>query len=106
MRRRVVVTGMGAITPIGNTVDEMWKSLQEGKSGIGSITHFDASHFPTKFAAEVRGFDLGKYVDDAKRFEFSGRNIRFAVGAAKQAIDDSGLLQSKIDPAQIGRAHV
>lgn len=102
MRRRVVVTGIGAVTPIGNSVDAMWESLREAKSGIGSITHFDASHFPTKFAAEVKGFDIAKYVDDPKRFEFSGLNIRFAVGAAKQAIDDSGLLDGKLDPARFG----
>ncbi len=102
MRRRVVVTGIGAVTPIGNSVDAMWQSLQEAKSGIGSITHFDASHFPTKFAAEVKGFDLANYVDDPKRFEFSGLNIRFAVGAAKQAMDDSGLLDGKLDPARFG----
>lgn len=102
MRRRVVVTGIGAVTPIGNTVESMWQSLREGKSGIGSITHFDASHFPTKFAAEVKDFDIGRYVDDPKRFEFSGLNIRFAVGAAKQAIDESGLLSSKLDPSRFG----
>ena len=102
MRRRVVVTGMGAITPIGRTIEEMWKSLREGKSGIGSITHFDASHFPTKFAAEVKDFDLGMYVEDPKRFQFSGRNIRFAVGAAKQAMDDSGILDSNLDPSRLG----
>lgn len=72
MRRRVVVTGVGCVTPVGNTVAEMWKSLQESKSGIGPITHFDASGFPTKFAAEVRGFELGNYVEDVKRFEHSG----------------------------------
>ena len=65
MRRRVVVTGMGCVTPIGNTVESMWKSLQEGRSGIDQITHFDASSFPTKFAAEVKDFDLADYVDDA-----------------------------------------
>lgn len=102
MRRRVVVTGMGAVTPIGRTIEEMWKSLREGKSGIGLITHFDASHFPTKFAAEVKDFDLGMYVEDPKRFQYSGRNIRFAVGAAKQAMDDSGILDSKMDPSRLG----
>jgi 3-oxoacyl-[acyl-carrier-protein] synthase II len=102
MRRRVVVTGIGAVTPIGNTVEAMWESLQNARSGIGSITHFDASHFPTKFAAEVKNFDIREYVDDPKRFEFSGRNIRFAVGAARQAIDDSGLLDSKLDPSRFG----
>lgn len=102
MRRRVVITGMGVVTPIGNSVEAMWKSLREGKSGIGQITHFDASHFPTKFAAEVKDFDLGKYVDDPNRFQYSGRNIRFAVGAAKQAMDDSGLLSAGMDPARLG----
>lgn len=102
MRRRVVVTGVGAITPVGNTAEEMWKSLCQGHSGIGPITHFDASSFPTKFAAEVRNFDLDQYVDDAQRFAYAGRNIRFAVGAAKQAVDTSGLLQSKFDPSRFG----
>jgi 3-oxoacyl-[acyl-carrier-protein] synthase II len=101
MRRRVVVTGIGAITPIGNTVDEMWKSLQEGKSGIGPITHFDATHFPTTFAAEVKNFRLEDYVDDPRRFEHCGLNIRFAIGAARQAVDDSGIL-STVDPSRFG----
>lgn len=102
MRRRVVVTGVGAITPVGNSAEAMWKSLCEGKSGIGTITHFDASGFPTKFAAEVKNFNLDEYVDDAKRFAYAGRNIRFAVGAAKQAMDDSGLLQTEFDPSRFG----
>ncbi|MDZ4683505.1 MAG: beta-ketoacyl-ACP synthase II [Planctomycetaceae bacterium] len=102
MRRRVVVTGIGCITPVGNTVEETWKSLQEGGTGIGKITSFDASCFPTTFAAEVKNFDLAKYVPDPKRFEFSGKNIRFAIGAAKQAIDDSGVLQGDLDPGRFG----
>lgn len=101
MRRRVVITGIGAITPLGNTVEEMWKSLQESKSGIGSITHFDASHFPTTFAAEVKNFDLDNYVDDSERFKHCGRNIRFAIGAARQAVDDSGVMNS-VDPSRFG----
>lgn len=102
MRRRVVVTGVGAITPVGNTAEAMWKSLCAGKSGIGPITHFDATGFPTKFAAEVRDFKLSDYVDDDKRFAYAGRNIRFAVGAAKQAYDDSGLTGTSFDPARFG----
>jgi 3-oxoacyl-[acyl-carrier-protein] synthase II len=102
MRRRVVVTGMGVITPVGNTVESMWQSLREGRSGIGPITYFDASGFPTQFAAQVKGFDLNDYVNDIRRFEFSGRNIRFAVGAARQAYDDSGLSSQSIDPARFG----
>ncbi|MEZ6051112.1 MAG: beta-ketoacyl-ACP synthase II [Planctomycetaceae bacterium] len=102
MRRRVVVTGIGCITPIGNSVEETWASLREGKVGIGNITHFDASEFPTTFAAEVKNFDLANYVDDPKAFEFAGRNIRFAIGAAQQAVQDSGLLEGEFDPASFG----
>lgn len=102
MRRRVVVTGVGAITPVGNSAEAMWKALCAGKSGIGPITHFDASGFPTKFAAEVRNFKLSDFVEDDKRFAYAGRNIRFAVGAAKQAMDDSGLTGTSFDPARFG----
>jgi len=103
MRRRVVVTGIGCVTPVGNTVPEFWNALKEGKNGIGPITHFDATHFPTKFAAEVRGYDFSKQVDDPKRFEKAGRNIKFAIGAAKQAVADSGLMDdAKLDPAKFG----
>ena len=102
MRRRVVVTGVGCVTPVGNTVPEMWQSLQEAKSGIGPITHFDASGFPTTFAAEVRKFELGDYVPDVQRFQYSGSNIRFAIGAATQAIKDSGVQTPALDPGRFG----
>lgn len=62
MKRRVVVTGMGCITPIGNTVGEMWNSLKECASGVGPITYFDASQFPTKFASQVKNYRLEDYV--------------------------------------------
>ncbi len=68
MKRRVVVTGIGCLTPIGNDVDTMWKAQQEARNGVGAITHFDATHFPTKFAAEVRSFDFDSCVDDPSRF--------------------------------------
>ncbi len=102
MRRRVVVTGMGCVTPIGNTVEQMWQALREGKSGVGNISHFDAGAFPTKFAAEVKGFRLEDYVDNPERFRHAGRNILFAVGAAAQAVNDSGIEESGIDPAMFG----
>jgi 3-oxoacyl-[acyl-carrier-protein] synthase II len=103
MKRRVVVTGMGCVTPLGNSVESMWKALQEGKSGVRNITYFDASNFPTQFAAEVRDYDLGEYVEDTGRFADAGRNIRFAIGAATQAINDSGLTADPgFDPAQFG----
>jgi len=102
MKRRVVVTGIGCITPLGNDVETTWKALKEGRSGIGKITHFDASNFPTTFAAEVRNFNLSDYVEDADRFQYSGRNIRFAIGAAVQAMKDSGLEDSKLPPEKLG----
>ena len=102
MRRRVVVTGIGCVTPVGNSVPDMWKALQERQSGIGPITHFDASGFPTTFAAEVKGFDLGKHIPNPERFEFAGRNVHFAIGAANEAVQDAGILDSDIDPAMFG----
>jgi 3-oxoacyl-[acyl-carrier-protein] synthase II len=102
MRRRVVVTGIGCITPVGNDVASMWGSLRECRSGVDQITHFDASNFPTHFAAEVKNYDFSQYVDDPDRFEYSGRNIRFAIGAAKQAVDDSGILDDTLNPGRFG----
>lgn len=102
MRRRVVVTGMGVITPVGKTLDSMWKVLEEGGSGIGYITHFDASNFPTKIAAEVHGYNLGDYIPNPERFEWSGRNIHFAIGAARNAVDAAGLKPGNYDPARFG----
>ncbi|QDT34215.1 beta-ketoacyl-ACP synthase II [Thalassoglobus polymorphus] len=104
MRRRVVVTGIGCVTPLGNDVDSTWDSLKAGKSGIDYITHFDASGFPTKFASEVKEFQLGDYIDNPERFQHAGRNIRFAIGAAVQAMKSSGLEieNEKFDPTRFG----
>jgi 3-oxoacyl-[acyl-carrier-protein] synthase II len=102
MRRRIVVTGLGCVTPVGNDVPSMWKSLQESANGVGKITLFDAANFPTKFAAEVKDFHLEDHYADAGRFELAGRNVQFAVAAAMQAIKDSGVLDTPVDPAQFG----
>ncbi|MCH2202277.1 MAG: beta-ketoacyl-ACP synthase II [Fuerstiella sp.] len=103
MKRRVVVTGIGCITPLGNTVESMWEKLREGASGVDRITYFDAARFPTQFAAEVKDYRLADYVDDTERFTDAGRNIRFAIGAATQAIADSGLTEDvRFDPSQFG----
>ncbi|MFV0446194.1 MAG: beta-ketoacyl-ACP synthase II [Planctomycetaceae bacterium] len=102
MRRRVVITGIGCVTPVGNSVDEMWKSLQACQSGIGPITHFDATGFPTRFASEVKNFKLGDHIPNPERFEFAGRNIHFAIGAASEAVKDSGILDAGIDPGMFG----
>lgn len=88
--KRVVVTGIGALSPIGNTADEMWQSMLAGKSGIGPITKFDAAPTKIAFAAEVKGFDVGKYIDPkaAKRLDqFS----HYAIAAATMAYEDSAL---------------
>ena len=90
MRRRVVITGIGCVTPVGNDVPSMWESLRRGGNGVGKITHFDAANFPTKFAAEVKNFDLGDHYNHPERFKLAGRNIKFAVAAAMQAVKDSG----------------
>jgi 3-oxoacyl-[acyl-carrier-protein] synthase II len=103
MRRRVVVTGVGCVTPVGNTVPEFWNALKEGRNGIGPITHFDASNFPTRFAAEVKNYHFESQVEDPERFSRAGRNIRFAIGAANEAVADSGLLDDpQLDPARFG----
>ena len=103
MKRRVVVTGIGCVTPIGNDVPSMWKAQQEGCNGVGPITHFDATRFPTKFAAEVRNYDFDSQVDDPARFADAGRNIRFAIGAANQAVQGSGIHEDRrFDPARFG----
>jgi 3-oxoacyl-[acyl-carrier-protein] synthase II len=102
MKRRVVITGIGVVTPIGKTVEDMWKVLREGGSGIGRITHFDASNFPTKIAAEVKGFNLGTYVDNPERYSRAGRNVHFAIGAGVQAFKDSGIADGSVDPSRFG----
>jgi 3-oxoacyl-[acyl-carrier-protein] synthase II len=102
MKRRVVVTGMGAITPVGNDVATTWRALLDGKSGAAPITHFDAANFPVKFAAEVKDFDPLAYMErkEAKRAD---QFTQYAVGAANQAMTDAGLaIQNGIDPDRIG----
>ena len=101
--RRVVVTGMGAITPIGLSVDEFWNSVKESKVGIGPITKFDASEFKAKLAAEVKDFNAKDYMDPktAKRMELFSQ---YAIAAAKEAIEQAGLDMEKEDAYRIGTA--
>jgi 3-oxoacyl-[acyl-carrier-protein] synthase II len=103
MRRRVVVTGMGMVTPVGRDLDSTWNALREGRSGVGPITLFDASTFQTKIAAEAKHFDLADYIPNAARWKEYCRNTQFAIAAAQMAVDHSGLLKdSKLDPARFG----
>lgn len=103
MGRRVVVTGMGAITPIGLSVEEFWQSVKEGKTGFAPIAKFDASDFKCHIAAEVKGFEGKNYMDPktAKRMELFSQ---FAVAAAKEAIEDSGIDLEQEDPYRVGCA--
>ena len=89
-KRRVVITGMGAITPLGNSVDEFWAGIKAGKSGIGPITLFDASKNKVHYAAEVKNFDPSLYMD-SKEARKMARFTQLGVAAAKMALDDSGL---------------
>jgi 3-oxoacyl-[acyl-carrier-protein] synthase II len=103
MRKRVVITGMGVITPLGNTVGELFRSQLEGRSGVGPITLFDASTFPTRFAAEVRDFDLGKYIQRPERWADAWANSRFAAAASQLALADAGIFEdARIDRTRFG----
>jgi 3-oxoacyl-[acyl-carrier-protein] synthase II len=102
MRRRVVVTGIGWVTPLGADIEPVWKRLLAGESGVGYITHFDASNFPTKISAEVRQWDLSDVGEDLEQWKYQGRHTHFAVGAAKKAMADSGLDLARIDPTRLG----
>ena len=95
--RRVVVTGMGMVTPMGPDLESTWSALLAGKSGVGTISLFDARTFPTRIAAEVKDFRLGDYLDDASRWAEHSRNTQFALAAAKMAMKDSGLEETKPD---------
>ncbi|GIW79692.1 MAG: 3-oxoacyl-[acyl-carrier-protein] synthase 2 [Gemmatales bacterium] len=103
MRRRVVITGMGAITPLGHSVEELYAAQIEGRSGIGRISLFNAQRFPTQIAAEVKNFDLSRFVKEPQRWVDSGVNSQFAAAAAKQALEDADLLDNtKVDRTRIG----
>ena len=91
MNRRVVVTGMGMVTPVGRDMESTWKALREGTCGVGPISLFDASAFPTRIAAEIQDFRLEEYLPDAERWKEHNRNTRFALAAARMAMTDSGL---------------
>ena len=101
MKRRVVITGLGAVTPLGNNVDDFWAGIREGKVGIGPITKFDTTDYKVKIAAEVKDFKAADYMDfkAAKRMEnFS----QYAVAAAKEAFAMAGLDMSQEDPYRVG----
>jgi 3-oxoacyl-[acyl-carrier-protein] synthase II len=101
--RRVVITGMGAVTPLGHTPDSLYRSQLEGKSGVGPTFRFDARTFPTTFSSQVKDFALANFVREAERFDECGLNTKFALAAAKEALADAGLLDnSKVDRTELG----
>ncbi|MBL8799801.1 MAG: beta-ketoacyl-[acyl-carrier-protein] synthase family protein [Planctomycetia bacterium] len=103
MRRRVVITGMGAVTPLGHSVELLYRNQLEAKSGVGPISLFNASRFPTKIAGQVKDFDLGKFVGNVERWADSGVNSKFSAAAGAQALADAGLLDnSQVDRTRIG----
>lgn len=102
-KRRVVVTGLGLVTPVGNTVDDSWKALLSGKSGIAPITKFDASEFTTRFSGSVKDFDVEQYMSrkDARKMDLF---IQYGMAAGIQAMDDAGIDMEKEDPTRVGTA--
>ena len=101
-QRRVVVTGIGVINPLGNDVETVWNQLKEGNSGVGYTTIFDASRFPTRISAEIKNWDITDTGEDPELWKFRGRHTRFAAGAAKQAMHSSGVMDAIADPRRFG----
>ncbi len=101
IRNRVVVTGLGVISPVGIGKQSFWASMIEGKSGIGQVTRFDPTPYPSKIAAEVRDFDPGDFFDkkEAKRMD---RFAQFGLAAARMAVEDAGLKLEEVDPERVG----
>lgn len=101
LKRRVVVTGLGAVTPLGLDVNSSWKAVLEGKSGVDYITHFDATNYPVRIAAEVKGFDPTAYIEQ-KEIKKMDRFIHFAIAATQMALEDSQLTINQENSHKIG----
>ena len=101
LRRRIAITGLGIVSPIGNTVETAWSSLIAGKSGIGRITKFDASTFSAQIAGEVRDFDIGEYIP-VKEARHMDTFIHYGLAASMQAVRDSGVTEGGIDLDRVG----
>ena len=105
MAKRVVVTGIGLVTPLGHDVDTIWKRMLNGESGVGRITLFDASNFATQIAAEVKDWDVDEIGENLEDWKNQDRHVKFGVGAAYKAMQDAGLLgegASAVDPERLG----
>ncbi|NLF29462.1 MAG: beta-ketoacyl-[acyl-carrier-protein] synthase family protein [Planctomycetes bacterium] len=102
MTRRVAITGLGTITPLGHDVETLWRALLDVRSGISTTELFDASTFPTTFSAQVKGFDLADHLPNAADHAHAGRATRFALAAARQAWLQAGLDRGGVEPARLG----
>ena len=100
-RRRVVITGVGAVTPVGNTAEEFWAALLQGTSGIGPITRFDTTGFATRIAGEVKGFEPLKYVDKKEDRKLDPY-LKFALACAAMAVEDASLDVGRVDATRFG----
>src|SRR5207302_323530 len=100
--RRVVITGLGVVTPVGNDLETYWKSLVEGKSGIGRIQAFDISNYDCQIAGEVRNFDPKPFFKNPKDIRRTDRFVQLAMAAAKMSIQDSGLDLEKVNHDRFG----
>jgi len=101
MKKRVVITGLGAVSPVGNEIDVLWDNIVGGKAGYGSVTRFDVSTLPSRVAGEINDFDPGKWIDkkESRRMD---RFVQLAIAAAKMAVQDAGLDLEKIDQERAG----
>ncbi|HKX55068.1 MAG TPA: beta-ketoacyl synthase N-terminal-like domain-containing protein, partial [Xanthomonadales bacterium] len=104
-KRRIVITGLGLLSPVGNTVEAAWAAIREGKSGIGPVTEFDVSPLNTRIAGEIRDFDPAQFMDE-KEARRTDKFLQYGVAAGVQAITDAGLQadDSGINPERIGFA--
>lgn len=100
-KKRVVVTGVGFVTPLGHTEETLWNNIVQGRSGVGEVTAFDASQYATRIAAEVKDFDPSNYID-RKDMRHMDRYVQFAVAAAQDAVEQSGLNMADEDPDRVG----
>ena len=102
MSRRVVITGMGAVTPLGLNLENTWQNLMKSQSAIGHISLFDASSFPVKIAAEVKDFDESSLYLPEEMEPFASRSTKFSLAATQEAIENAGLLLETLDPTMFG----
>jgi len=102
MRRRVVITGVGCINPMGHDVETVWQEMKDCRSGVAKITIFDATNFPTQIAAEIKNWTVADAGEDPEDWKHCGRHTWFSVGAAKQAMESSGVLDSGVPPTRFG----